>query len=69
MLPITIARWGVREGAMIGALGQASVAPGDALSVIFGLVFMIAGLPGGVLWLLGARFNKLTMRHLARPCP
>ena len=53
-IPISIAGWGVREGAMVIALGQVGVRPADALalSVAFGLIYMIAGIPGGVLWLI-----------------
>jgi uncharacterized membrane protein YbhN (UPF0104 family) len=54
MLPISVAGWGVREGAMIVALGLVGVPPARsvALSVCFGLSLIAISLPGGVLWLL-----------------
>lgn len=54
LLPISVAGWGVRESAMVIILGFAGVAPEEsfALSVLLGIMMIIAGLPGGVLWLL-----------------
>jgi uncharacterized membrane protein YbhN (UPF0104 family) len=53
MAPISFAGWGVREGAMIVGLGLAGIAAADALavSVAFGLLQLVLGLPGGALWL------------------
>lgn len=53
MLPISIAGWGLREGAMVVGLGLVGVVPSDALaiSICFGLASVITGLPGGLLWL------------------
>jgi glycosyltransferase 2 family protein len=53
MIPVTLAGWGVRESALIVALGQAGIAAPAALaiSIAFGLVNLAASLPGGVLWL------------------
>lgn len=54
MLPISFAGWGVREGAMIVALGLVEVTPAQsvALSVFFGLSLIAVSLPGAFLWLL-----------------
>ncbi len=54
LLPISLAGWGVREGAMIAALGFIDVPAGEALllSIAFGLAVLITNLPGGVIWLL-----------------
>ena len=62
MVPVSIAGWGVREGAMVGALGFVSVGADEALalSVLFGLVVMVVGLPGGLIWFL-------TGKERARP--
>lgn len=53
-LPISIAGWGLREGAMGLGLGLLGVATSDAIatSIIFGLVNLIVGLIGGGVWLL-----------------
>lgn len=52
-LPISIAGWGVREGAMIVTLGLVGVPQESALvlSILFGLGITLAALPGGVIWL------------------
>jgi uncharacterized membrane protein YbhN (UPF0104 family) len=57
IVPISIAGWGVRESAMVVALGLVGVAASHAfaLSVLFGLVTMASGIPGGLLWLLARR--------------
>ncbi|MBL4719538.1 MAG: flippase-like domain-containing protein [Alphaproteobacteria bacterium] len=61
-MPISIAGWGVREGAMVVALGYVGVSAPDAvaLSVALGLVMIVAGLPGGLVWLLSGRGEKLS---------
>ena len=57
MLPISLAGWGVREGAMVAALGLVGVAPADALalSVVFGLILLIGALPGAAIWFVTGR--------------
>ncbi len=57
VLPVSVAGWGVREGAMIAALGFAGVSSTDALalSLVFGLVVLVLGLPGGALWFIQPR--------------
>jgi uncharacterized membrane protein YbhN (UPF0104 family) len=57
MLPVSVAGWGVREGAMVVAMGLLGVSRTDALatSVLFGLATAGSGLPGLVLWLTTSR--------------
>ena len=66
MLPISIAGWGVREGAMVTAFGFVGVPAEQAfvLSVMFGFTVMIVGIPGGVLWFLSDR-RKVEAVHLS----
>jgi glycosyltransferase 2 family protein len=54
-LPISIAGWGVREGAMVAAFAFVGVVEGDAfvMSILFGLIGVVFALPGGLLWLIG----------------
>lgn len=54
MIPLSIAGWGLREMAMVTALGFVGVAPDAAVSVslMIGVVLLIVGVPGGVLWVL-----------------
>lgn len=52
-LPISFAGWGLREGAMIIALGAYGV-PAEkalALSLIYGILHLISAIPGLVLWI------------------
>ena len=48
MLPISIAGWGVREGAaaLLWGLSGLGVAEGVAIAVAYGLLFLLAALPG-----------------------
>lgn len=52
-VPVSIGGWGVREGAMVAALGLVGT-PAEgafAVSILFGLTLVLVGLPGGALWL------------------
>ena len=53
-IPISIAGWGVREHAMVSAFSLIGVSGEGALalSIMFGLVSLFMGLPGGIVWLL-----------------
>jgi uncharacterized membrane protein YbhN (UPF0104 family) len=53
-IPVSIAGWGVREGAFIVGFGYVGLAASDAfaLSVLFGLLNMAVRLPGALVWLL-----------------
>ena len=54
VVPVSIAGWGVREGAMVVAFGFVNVpaGPAFAVSVVFGLIAAAASLPGSLLWWL-----------------
>jgi hypothetical protein len=53
-LPISIAGWGVREGAMVVGLGLLAIDGSDAalVSIFFGLLLLGFGLLGGAVWLV-----------------
>lgn len=53
LVPISIAGWGIREGAMIFGFALVGVPEADALalSVATGLCQIVAGIPGGLIWL------------------
>ncbi len=57
LLPISISGWGVREGAFVAGFGLVGVAAADALalSVLFGLLTMVVGIAGGLVWLARRR--------------
>jgi glycosyltransferase 2 family protein len=62
MMPIALAGWGVREGAVIVGYGLFGVAPAPALavSIAFGLAMLLASLPGVL-------FIRLTKDPAAAP--
>ena len=53
LVPISLAGWGVRETALVIALGSFGVPAEAALatSVLVGLCLIVVGLPGGLIWL------------------
>jgi glycosyltransferase 2 family protein len=53
LLPVSLAGWGVREAAVVVALGSFGVPAEAALatSVLFGLCVVLTGVPGGLIWL------------------
>ena len=59
-LPISFAGWGLREGAMIIALGVYGVSQEKALalSLVYGMLHLVSGAPGLVLWVLEKRRLK-----------
>jgi len=61
LAPVSIAGWGVREGAMVIGLGLYNVHAITALSIslLFGFVLVGVGLVGGLIWELG-RFSFFT---------
>jgi uncharacterized membrane protein YbhN (UPF0104 family) len=52
-IPISIAGWGLREGAMVAVFAFVGVARGDAfvLSILFGVINLALSLPAGLVWL------------------
>ena len=52
-LPISAGGWGVREGAIVAALGLVGIgtAPALLLSIELGLIGTLVSLPGGAIWL------------------
>jgi glycosyltransferase 2 family protein len=57
IVPISIAGWGVREGAMVSAFGYAGLPPSDGLivSLLFGASYLVVGGIGGLVWVLTTR--------------
>lgn len=57
MLPISFAGWGVRESAMLIALGLVGIPAVEsvAISVCYGLAVLAASAPGGIIWLWDRR--------------
>lgn len=59
-LPVSFAGWGLREGAIILALGVYGVPQETALalSLIYGVLHLVSALPGLVLWVLEKRRSR-----------
>jgi uncharacterized membrane protein YbhN (UPF0104 family) len=57
MLPISLAGWGVREGAAVVAFGALGLPADQALgaSIAFGLIVAAVSMLGGILWLVDRR--------------
>jgi uncharacterized membrane protein YbhN (UPF0104 family) len=57
IVPISVAGWGVREGAMVAAFGYAGLPPGDGLivSLLFGASYLTIGIIGGLVWIVTTR--------------
>ena len=62
-LPISIAGWGVREGAMVVGLGLVGVAPAEALalSILWALAILAASSTGAAAWLFRPRPEQQPM--------
>lgn len=54
IIPISIAGWGLREGAMVAGFAYVGISTTDAvfLSVILGASMTVVGLVGGLVWML-----------------
>ena len=65
IVPVSIAGWGVREGAMVVAFGFLNVpaSAAFAVSVLFGLTLAVASLPGSLLWWLGGYSARNAAAH------
>lgn len=65
-IPISIAGWGVREGAMVTAFGIIGVTAEGALvlSVMFGLTAIFMALPGGLVWLMSGDRQIASMEEV-----
>jgi uncharacterized membrane protein YbhN (UPF0104 family) len=60
IVPISIAGWGVREGAMVAAFAYAGLPQADGLivSLLFGAATLVVSVIGGVIWVLGTERAK-----------
>ncbi len=54
VVPISIAGWGVREGAMVAAFAYAGLPRSDGLlvSILFGVSYLMLGMLGGLVWIM-----------------
>ena len=69
IVPVSIAGWGVREGAMVAAFTYAGLPQSDGLivSLLFGAGFLVLGAVGGLIWVLNdERAEAPAMQGAAR---
>ncbi len=59
--PVSIAGWGLREGTMATAFTLAGLSAQDGLliSLLFGLVYVVTGCAGGLIWLASGAATRL----------
>ncbi|HZT24488.1 MAG TPA: lysylphosphatidylglycerol synthase transmembrane domain-containing protein [Pseudolabrys sp.] len=69
VVPVSVAGWGVREGAMAAAFGYAGLAPGDGLivSLLYGATYLASGIIGGGVWILSGQKTKDEAMPAAQP--
>jgi glycosyltransferase 2 family protein len=65
VLPISFAGWGVRETGLVVILAAYGVPPESALaiSLSFGLLQILIGLPGGLVWLAGWDISSMAAQE------
>jgi len=53
-IPVSIAGWGLREQSLVILLGSLGIAAEHAasVSILYGIVLLVGGLPGGLIWLV-----------------
>ena len=63
VIPISVAGWGVREGALVGlfSLIGADKAAVLMMSLLYGLTLIIVSMPGLVTYLKGRHYLKVTV--------
>ena len=68
LLPVSLAGWGVRETALVVALGSCGVPAEAALatSILLGMCMILVGLPGGLIWLVGWDITRPRLPPTAR---
>jgi uncharacterized membrane protein YbhN (UPF0104 family) len=69
MMPVSIAGWGLREATMGLAFGYAGLAAteGVNVSLLFGAVFFIVGVLGGLVWIFSAEKAARVLLPVAVP--
>lgn len=62
VVPISIAGWGVREGAMVAAFAYAGLSQSDGLlvSILLGVSYLILGAFGGLVWIFNSQRPKVS---------
>ncbi|MCY4237665.1 MAG: lysylphosphatidylglycerol synthase transmembrane domain-containing protein [Rhodospirillaceae bacterium] len=63
MAPVSVAGWGLREGAMVAAFALAGLNSSDAfaISILLGLVLLVVGAIGGLAWVIGGKPHPFSL--------
>jgi len=63
IVPVSIAGWGVREGAMVAAFTYAGLPQADGLivSLLFGVGYLVLGIVGGLIWVITSERSKRSL--------
>ncbi len=68
-IPISIAGWGLREQSLVILLGSLGIAAEHAVSVsiLYGIILLVGGSPGGLIWLIARRRQARDMPPAENP--
>lgn len=60
IIPISLAGWGIREGAMVGIFTLVGANPAKilAMSILYGLLLIISALPGSYFWIKNKKITQ-----------
>jgi uncharacterized protein (TIRG00374 family) len=60
IIPISLAGWGIREGAMVGIFTLVGANPTKilAMSILYGLLLIISALPGSYFWIKNKKITQ-----------
>ncbi len=70
-VPVSIAGWGLREGTMATAFTLAGLSAEDGvlISVLFGLMYVVTGCVGGLIWIASGpamQLGELESEHATK---
>jgi uncharacterized protein (TIRG00374 family) len=66
IVPISLAGWGIREGAMVGIFTLVGADPTKvlAMSILYGLLLIISAIPGSYFWMKNKKNKKLNKENI-----
>jgi len=64
IIPLSLAGWGIREGAMVGIFTLIGANPAKilAMSILYGLLLIISALPGSYFWIKNKKITQEEMK-------
>ena len=66
IVPVSLAGWGIREGAMVGIFTLVGADPAKvlAMSILYGLLLIISAIPGSYFWMKNKKYTKLNKENI-----